>query len=253
MYAFNDNSFQFWNQLSSLKYLRSLEINFWIYSRSDNYINDKEFIIRSILSNGFCPLLESFIICTFIRPNWGSSISSVITTTKTTNIKYLSIGSLTFNNLIRLVPVLQNVKSFRMDYEPYFKNEFNEQHIMTIPLMPKCIRLHFKVLDNTTFDDVEYVLKMTPNLKDLFLWSWYYLLNAEKWEMLLSVRCPKLFKLELICLGEIGDRNFYQTRPFWIERNVAVTHEHFSHIDYHSDIVTQFNIKKVSFLQEEFH
>ena len=70
---------------------------------------------------------------------------------------------------------------------------------IAMPLLPKCIRLHLKLSHDVMFEHVEYLLKQTPNLKDLFLWGWYHLLDAKKWKLLLSVYCPKLIKLELIC------------------------------------------------------
>jgi hypothetical protein len=60
------------------------------------------------------------------------------------------------------------------------------------------------------FEHIEYILKQTPNLKDLFLWGWYHLLDAKKWEILLSMHCSKLIKLELICTDPIYDDTFDQ-------------------------------------------
>ncbi len=109
------------------------------------------------------------------------------------------------------------------------------------------------------FEHVEYILKQTPNLKDLFLWGWYHLLNAKKLENLLSVQCPNLVKLELVCTGLIGEDNFDQaidnfeqdckTSAFWLERNITIEDEDRSGHDYRADIVIQFNIRKVTFIQ----
>jgi hypothetical protein len=261
MYSFNDNLFEFWNQLSSLKYLRSLKIMFWSNWGHGNCIEEKEFIIRSIFNKDFCPLLTCFVINTCGRQRWRSPIPSLITTTKATNIRYLSLDSLTFNDFIKLLPALQNVESFHIDYELSHDHQSNEQQkkmTFTMPLMPKCIRLHLRLSDDVKFEDVEYLLKQTPNLKDLFLWGWYHLLNAKKWESLLSVECPKLLKLEFICTGPIGDDDFDQAIddfeqecnaiPFWLERNVKITDEDYSGHDYRFDIAVRFNIKEVSFI-----
>ena len=68
MYSFNDNSFTFWNQLSSLKYLQSLKIIFWgNHVGPDNIIEEKEFIIRSIFNKDYCPLLKSLTINMMVR------------------------------------------------------------------------------------------------------------------------------------------------------------------------------------------
>ena len=128
---------------------------------------------------------------------------------------------------------------------------------ITMPLLPKCIRLHLHLSEDMTFEHVEYLLKHTPNSQDLFVWSWYHLLSAKKWEMILSVQCPKLLKLALICTGSIEDDYFRQTSdafqqecatiPFWFERNVTITNDEvFSAHDYRSDIIIRFNIKKVT-------
>jgi hypothetical protein len=266
MYSFNDNSFTFWNQLSSLKYLRSLEIMFWGNSEPDNCIEEKEFIIRSIFNNDYCPLLKSFTISTPGRQRGMPTIPSLITTTKTTYIQYLSIDSLTFNDLIKLLPALQNVKLFCLQNQLYYDNKSNEQeHNMTItmPLLPNCVRLQLKLTYDIGFEHIEYILNQTPNLKDLFLWGWYHLANANKWKLLLSIQCPKLMKLELKLTGPIFDEDFDQaldnfeqeckTTPFWLERNVTFPDdEDWSISDCFSNIVVRYNIEKVSFIQSCF-
>ncbi|CAF1018497.1 unnamed protein product [Adineta steineri] len=258
MYSFNDNSFAFWNQLASLKHLKSLELMLCGGFGHDNCIDEKEFIILSVFNKDFCPLLKRFTIGTPGRMRY-TSIPSLITTTNTTNIEYMSLGSLTFNDLIKLLPALQNVKSFCIDYQLYHNNESNEQQqkmTTTISLMPKCTRLHLKLSDDIMFEHVEYILKHTPNLTVLFLWGWWHLLDAKKWEALLSTYCPKLLKLDLICTANVYDDdfgdaedNFEQdcaTIRFWIERNVRIIYEEdFSAHDYRDDIVVRFNIQKM--------
>ena len=112
MYSFNDNSFTFWNQLSSLKYLQSLQIMFRGYFGCGYRVEEKEYIIRSVFNKDFCPLLKSFIIEACSRRSWKSTIPSLITTTKATNIEYESIDSLAFIDLIKLLPALQMLNHF---------------------------------------------------------------------------------------------------------------------------------------------
>ncbi|CAF0903534.1 unnamed protein product [Adineta steineri] len=57
MHCTNDNLFTFWNQLSCLKYLRSLKIIFGSKSHPNNGLKDKEFLICSIFNQDFCPSL----------------------------------------------------------------------------------------------------------------------------------------------------------------------------------------------------
>ncbi|CAF1343541.1 unnamed protein product [Rotaria sordida] len=258
MYSFNDNSFTFWNQLSSLKYLQSLKI---IFSGnqvgSDNIIKENEFIIRSIFNKDYCPLLKSLTINIDRTQSVMSLIPSLIPTTKVTNIKYLSLDSLTFNDFIKLLSALQNVKSFYIDSELCLDNESNEpQPNMTIiiPLLPKCTRLHVGLSNDIMLEHVEYLLKHTPNLKDLFVWGWYHLLDAKRWKSLLSMQCPKLKKFELICSGPTDDNDFDQAiedferkckkTPFWRQRNVSVEYVNGSDDD-DSEIIFRFNIKKL--------
>jgi len=265
MHAFNDNKFQFWKQLSSLKYLRSLKIMFWssLDPGPDNSIEEKEFIIRSIFNNDYCPLLRYLNIETSGRSRWKTGIPSLITTTKATNIKYLSIDSLTFNDLIKLLPALKNLKILCIDYQLSCDEKPNEQiqNMTTISaLLPKCLKMKLILLDNMMFEHVEYILRQTPNLKNLFLWGWCHLLNAKRWELLLSTQCPRLIRLELICTGLIGDDDFddkidnFQEEcgrtPFWSERNFTITDdEDRSGHDYRYDAVVRFNIKKVNFIK----
>ncbi|CAF1490519.1 unnamed protein product [Rotaria sp. Silwood1] len=192
-----------------------------------------------------------------------STITSLITTTKTTNIQHVSIDQLTFNDLIKLLPALQNVKSFCTDYLLLDDNISNEQYqsfIIAMSLLPKCNQLHVKLSDDITFEHVEYLLKQTSNLKKLFMWGWYHLLDAKKWESLLSIYCMKLINFQLICTGPIFDDNFdqaiddfqqiCQATSFWFERNVTISDdEDFSAHDYRTDVSVQFNIKnKVSLI-----
>ncbi|CAF1383756.1 unnamed protein product [Adineta ricciae] len=255
MYSLNDKSFQFWYQLSSLKYLQVLKIKFWTTSARENCIDEKEFIIRSIFNNEFCPLLKVFKIHTCGRQRWRSSIPSLVTTTKTTHIQYLSIDSLTFDDLLRLLSALQHVKSFRTGYQLSLNDKQKQEIIFTIPLMPKCIHLYLKLSDEITFEHVEYILKQVPHLKDLFLWGWKHLLDAKRWETLLSIQCSKISKFELTCTGPVCDDDFddaidsFQEEcaitPFWIERNVIIIDdEDRSGHDYRSDVIIQFNIEK---------
>jgi hypothetical protein len=255
MCSFNDNSFKFWNQLSSLKYLQSLKIKFGGYSGCGYCVEEKEYIICSIFNKDFCPLLKSFIIEACSRRSWKSTIPSLITTTKATNMEYVSIDSLAFIDLIKLFPALQNVKSFRSDYELNYDCRQQPNMTITMPLLSKCIRLHLHLSEDMIFEHVEYILKHTPNLQDLFLWSWYNLLNAKKWAEILSVQCPKLLKVELICTGPIGDNYFHQASddfeqecaiiPFWVERNVIITKDEiFSNQYDRIDNVIRFNIKE---------
>ncbi|CAF0998396.1 unnamed protein product [Rotaria sordida] len=260
MYSFDGNSFTFWKQLSSLKYLQSLKIIFWASSGSVNCCDEKKYIIRSIFNNNYCPSLKSFMITTGGIQQGRLTIPSLISTTTTTNIQNLSINSLTFNDLIKLLPAMQNVKSFCIDYDLRYDNWSNEQQqsmVIDIPLLPKCIDMNLKLSDDITFEHVEYLLKHTQNLKKLFMWGWYHLFDAMKWEFLLSMYCSKLIKFHLICSGPIWSDEFdqiidnfqqiYPTRLFWIERNITISDDDVSGHDYRSDIAVEFNIKnKVS-------
>ncbi|CAF0958647.1 unnamed protein product [Rotaria sordida] len=264
MYSFNDNLFIFWSQLSSLKYLQSLEIIFCGISQVNNCVQEKKYIIHSIFNKDYCPSLKSFIISTCGTQQDTSEITSIITTTKTTNIQHVSIDLLTFNDLIKLLPALQNVKSFYTDNLLFNDGMSNEQHqsmIIIMPLLPRCIRLHVKLSDDITFEHVEYLLKQTPNLKKLFIWGWYPLLHAKKWESLLSIYCTKLINFQLICTGYIFYDNFghaiddfkqiCQVTSFWFERNATISYDEdcLSH-GYCTDINVQFNIKnKVSLIR----
>jgi hypothetical protein len=101
MYSFNDDSFTFWKQLSYLKYLRLLRILFWGSFGPENSIEEKEFIIRSIFNNDYCPLLKYFSINTRGRQRWKTAIPSLIPTTKPTKIKHLSMDLSTFSDFIK--------------------------------------------------------------------------------------------------------------------------------------------------------
>ena len=261
MFSFNDNTFVFWNQLSSLKYLQSLKIQSLDKDGRGNSIEEMEFIIHSIFNKSFCPLLKSFIISTDRIDKYIFTIPSLIQTTRITNIKYFLIDELTFSDLIKLFPALKNVQSLNISYQFDFEKISNQQlqnMSKPVPLLPKCVQMHLNLVDHINFEHIEYLLKHTPNLKDLFLWSnRYHLLNANKWESLLSLQCPKWIKFELRCVGYDDDNNYeriskhfekiYVKKPFWLERNTILYYEAFSDDDYYHTVI-KFNIKKVNFI-----
>jgi hypothetical protein len=259
MYSLNDNLMTFWNQLSSLKYLRSLKVIFGSKFRPNNHLEEKEFIIRSIFNQDFCPLLN----CLIIKNNGNDKLNtelpipSLIQTSQTTNIKHFSIDCLTFLDLIKLLPALQKTKSFCIDSELFCNNQFFTQQLIPIAksLMPECNKLDLSLAVDMTFEHIEYVLKHTPNLTKLIICNNYHLLDAKKWEVLLSVRCLRLVEFELICHGDDHDDDYdkagsdfekeCQATTFWMERNSVVVYEGYSDDDFHYTKV-KFHIEKVS-------
>ncbi|CAF1302913.1 unnamed protein product [Didymodactylos carnosus] len=231
-YSFNDKLFRFWNQLSSLKNLRRLEIKFWGITGPNNCIQEKEYIIRSIFNKDYCPLLESLIISTCGRQKQIPTIPLLIRTSRSTNLKRLFIDSLTFNDLIKLFPALANLQTCCIDYKLYADDQPDprEPQILTTGLMlPKCIQLNLRSVNVIMFEQIEYLLQQTPNLKELFLSGWYHIPNAKKWELLLSIQCPKLIKFYLSCRGGAYNADFYQAiddfaeecniTPYWLTRH----------------------------------
>ncbi|CAF1236398.1 unnamed protein product [Adineta steineri] len=260
LYCSGDSSLKPWNQLSSLKYLQSLNI---MLCRStggfDNSNEEKVLIIHSIFNQNFCPLLKSLIITSgeFARV---TSLPFSMTTPKMTIIEYLSIDALYFEDLIKLLPALQNVKSFHIDDGLHVNDMIDIQSrkmIIRTPLMPKCIRLHLNLEMGTTFNHIKYILKHTPNLQGLFLSIRPNLLIAKRWEKLLSSKCPNLLKLELTCTDFMyGDYSavVYERletferecqTPFWIERNTTISYVQGYDHDNH---IVRFYITKVSFI-----
>ncbi|CAF0927527.1 unnamed protein product [Adineta steineri] len=258
MYCTNDNLFTFWNQLSSLKYLRSLKIIFGSKYHPNNDLKDKEFLICSIFNQYFCPLLTCFTIENKGNDNLNTElpIASLIQTIKPTNIKYLSIDCLNFVDLIKLLPALQNAKSFSIENGLFSDNQSHPQQIVTItePLMSECRTLDLVLSVDITFEHIEYILKHTPNLKRLILSCyWFPLLDAKKWELLLSTQCPSLVEFELGCNGD-DDDNAYEkagrvfdkrckTRTFWKKRNAIVITTAYAEDDYYYTTVV-FNLEK---------
>jgi hypothetical protein len=122
--------------------------------------------------------------------------------------------------------------------------------------------MQLKLSNNMKFEHVEYILKQTPNLRELHICGSYNLISVNnKWELLLSVQCPKLVTSELVCTGLILDYTFDKAvddfkqecaTQFWLERNVTIIHSKtFSVYSYCSSMV-QFNTKKVSFVLRHF-
>jgi len=237
-YSSNDKLFRFWNQLSSLRNLRLLDIKFWGISGPNNCIQEKEYIIRSVFNKDYCPLLESLIISTCGIQKEMPTIPFLIRTYRATNIKRLFVDSLTFNDLMKLLPALQNVQSCCIDYQLYYDYQSDpwQQQILTrSPMLPKCIQLNLQLSNDIMFEHVEYLLQQTPNLKEVVLSGLYHVPNAKKWELLLSIQCPKLIKFELLCLGGVYDDSFYQAIDdfeqecsitlYWLKRN-TITDRH---------------------------
>ncbi|CAF4870209.1 unnamed protein product, partial [Rotaria socialis] len=131
------------------EYLQSLEIIYWGNMGPSNCVNEKKFIIRAIFNNDCYPLLKFFIISTTGSDQGGYTIPSLMATTKTTNIQNLSVDTLTFDDLFKLLPAMQNVKSFRIDYKLCYDDRSNIQHesmIIYKPLVTHCISLYMKLI-----------------------------------------------------------------------------------------------------------
>ncbi|CAF1377166.1 unnamed protein product [Adineta steineri] len=263
MYSFNDKSFTFWNQLSSLKYLRTLKIKYGDSSEDDYAREEKEFIIHSIFNQDFCPLLTYFITRDDAMYRVGEEIPSLLKTTKTSNIKYLTIDHLCLTDLIKLLPALQNIRSFCIEEELTCDRKFYKQ--LEMPLMHGCNKLFLVLSDDITFEHIEYILKHTPNIKDLTFSISVDLLDAKKWEFLLSVYCPKLLKFVLSCNGPTDDYDFEEASndfeeeckatTFWTVRGTTVTYGIYPGRHSFANIEVEFNIEKVSYslLLTDFH
>jgi hypothetical protein len=101
MYSLNDNTFPFWKQLASLKYLQFLKMKFSDKDGRGNSSEEIEFVIHSIFNQNICPLLETLIVSTNRTDEHSRTMSSLIETTQPTNIKYFSIDELSFGDLIK--------------------------------------------------------------------------------------------------------------------------------------------------------
>ena len=256
IFSFNDPTFQFWNQVASLKHLQFLHIGYWGDGEHDNCIEEKEFIIRSIFNQHFCPALQSFSINTSGTQKCKPTIPSLIPTRRVTNLRYLSIDSLTFHDLTKLLPALKNIKCLRITYQLCKDEKFSgkpaEVHLSPLP---QCLQLELKLDKELTFEHVEYLLTRTPNLKSLFLWGWCHLTDANKWEALLATHCPKLVKLDLICTSDVCEEIFDEAMEhfqdecrassYWQQRKVTVTDEKDrSGHDYRTDLSVEFDLRK---------
>lgn len=236
LYPFDSSSYEVWQQLSRLKHLRSLKISF---ARSSNYetaFDQKGWLIHSIIEPDCYPSLRRFSVETLGVKKQKSVILSSNPTAVTSNIRYLSIDTLTFGDLVKLLPALGNIKSLCISDELSTGGEPAEKPPkVETPLLPKCLELEVKFCTEHTFEHVEYLLGHIPNVQRLVLWGWSQIIDAKKWESLLSTLCPKLLKLELLCLGLIGDQRFgsamfyfeeeCRVASFWQQRGVKINQE----------------------------
>ena len=176
-------------------------------------------------------------------------------TTKAINLRHLSIDSLTFGDLVILLPAMENVVALRVSADLDAKKKSIEKPPeIDTPLLPRCHKLELTLDDNLKFEHVEYLLRQTPNLKSLFVWGWSHLNNAKKWELVLSKYCPQLLKFELICTGYIRDEVFNdaidhfiqecRTNPFWLERNTMANDAERSTQEYCFDLTVRFDIRR---------
>ena len=238
IYPFNDLSFKFWNQLASLKYLRSLKLRWGYGNTPDTITEEKEFIIQSIFNKDFCPLLKCLSMISFQYQKWERTIP-LLPAGKATKIEYLSLDLLLFNELIKLLPAMQNVNSFHVAYlrdDKDFTDEQPRAITATIPLLPRCVELNLKLVDGMRFEQVEFIVQQTPNLKKMYFQVKYNLLYAKRWELLLSKYCPKVTNFDLSCTGSVYNdilqdelydfQRECQSSSFWIERKASVTGSH---------------------------
>ena len=135
----DDPTFQFWNQLSALKHLRPLVVNFSSYRALDEPLEDQEFLIRSIFNHGFCPASELFKIhiSTYV-------ISRMITrqfmsVTETTNLRDVLINCLTLSDFIAVLPAMQHVRSLHIHHQLCADEEsIDNPPRINKSLLPKC-------------------------------------------------------------------------------------------------------------------
>ena len=251
----DDPAFQFRNQLSSLKHLQSLNVSFTKFSNHRTSHEEKEFLICSVFVHGFYPELRRFSIDTASLWKGTSAIRLLNQTTKASNLRYLSIDSLTFGDLVILLPAMENIVSLRVSADLDAKKKSIEKPPeIDKPLLPSCHKLELTLDDNLKFEHVEYLLGQKPNLKSLFVWGWSHLNNAKKWELVLPKYCPQLLKLELICTGYNRDDVFYdaiedfdqecRTNPFWLERNATADDRVRSTQEYCCDLTVRFDIRR---------
>lgn len=235
MFPLNDPSFQSWKPLSSLKDLRSLKVIFSKNSNSKIAFKEKDFLIRSLFEPDFYPALRRFSVEIRDSTKSNPTIRSLNPTATTINLRYLSIDTLTFHDLVKLLPALGNIKSLCISVELCTNDKPTEKlPKANTPLLPKCLRLDMKFGHNLTFERVEYLLEQTPNVECLIIESWSQLIDANEWESLLSTRCPELMKLQFVSLGFIGDRIFGRAMfdfeeecdvsLFWLQHGVEVAH-----------------------------
>ena len=255
MFSVDDPTFQFWNQLSSLKYLESLRVSFSKSSSRCTSTDQKKYLICSVFVRGLFPGLQRFSVDAGSTYGGAIAIPSLNPMTKAMKLQYLTIDRLTFNDLMILLPAIENILSLRIDGD-LEKDEKLMGKLPEIdrPLLYKCLHLKLKLDDSLTFEHVEYLLGQTPNLKSLFLWGWSHLTDPKKWQWVLLKYCPQLLKLELICTGHIYDEIFYnagnhfeqecRTNPFWLRRKTATNDSDRSSRDYCADFTVQFDIRK---------
>jgi hypothetical protein len=153
---------------------------------------------------------------------------SLPATTKQTKLESIALPSLCLDEFLQLLPCIPHIKSIKANE---LFTEFNRTTSSSNSALPNCINLNLQLDQHMPFEDVELLLRQVPNLNQLKLTCAYFLINGNKWEMLLAKNCSKLQKFELIfsrCYLDthsifIELQSSFST-TFWLERNVQFEH-----------------------------
>ena len=247
----DDPIFEFWNKFPAVQYSKFVEVGHNWRFRSEKRNEVKECFIRSIFNDDFCPALKSLWIETGQPLTRESFFPSLLPSTNATELEHFSIDFLSFDDLMTLLPGMGNIKSFCITLCLSDTREVIKTPLpVDTPFLPKCLHLKVKLDDNLKFQHVECLLGQTPNLKGLFLWGWSHLIDAQKWQLILSKHCPRLTKFELNSTGKVLKnvvRRFERerwTNSFWLERNTVTVFHPDSIDDVFTDFMVQFDARK---------
>lgn len=220
----NDCSIVMIDHLSTLANFEYLHIQVESIVHRDQYMNRLLQLI--FVENDTFHSLKRFIF----QCNTNSNSISIPLTTKQTNLQFLTLPPMDRDDFVQLLTCIPHIKSLKTNwlYTPYDSIPVAMMSSLS-SVLPNCLDLNLLLDQNWTFEYVEFLLQQVPNVNQLKLMCHYLLMNANKWEQLLTKNCSKLQMFELV-----SSDSYYNTPPifnelqssfsteFWLQKNIQL-------------------------------
>jgi hypothetical protein len=206
------------DQLSTLSNFEYLHIQVGCIANYDQCL--KRLLQLMFVDNDAFPSLKHFVF----QCDANSRMLSLPVTTKHTKLEFLTLPSLCRDKFVQLLSCIPHIKSLKTNW---LYTAFNSAAIsLSNSDLPNCVDLNLQLDEQWTFEDIECLLQQVSNVKQLKLTCNYFLINGNKWGLLLAENCSKLRLFELVfadcnidILSPLSELQSSFSTRYWIQQN----------------------------------